>query len=235
MSGSQPAGNQTLACYPVAVLGMSSVPSVLCLGDSRTQGYTDTATSNVGLGDMGEICRSIGQFLPYTNVGCQSDCAATFVTSHAYRAALQAYHTHVHVEYGINDIYILSAPAGTVETHLTSIYGYFPTKRVTQSTITPESTSTDSWATVANQTTKGSDSVRTTVNTWIRTLPSPLYAYFDVTSVIEDPTKTGCFKGTDSVPLGTITAAVTNEGIHENPYGASIIQKSGIINPAVFT
>jgi len=222
--------------YPLAVLGLSSVPSVVIYGDSRASGRND-ASSNVaqqvdfGSWGMGEICRSLGRALPYTNCGCESDTIQSFAASHTLRAQLSRYHTHAHFQYGINDL-TAGRTEAVIQAALQTAYGYVPSLKVSQSTIPPVTTSTDSWATVANQTVAASNGPRAALNTWILSKPAPLWAVFDVASVVEDPNNPGKWRGTDSVPA--MPAAITSDGTHETPYAYQMIQRAGVIDPTLF-
>jgi hypothetical protein len=229
------------ACYPLAVLGMSNVPSVMCIGDSRLGGYNDSAAvtlaaapnTNLGYWGVGEIGRSLDYALPYANFGCPTDTALTFSTTHTLRAALQSDHTHVHCEYGINDIVGGAKSFSQVQGYLNTIYALFPTKKVSQSTISPKSTSTDSFATSTNQTTDASNGQRTALNDWIRTTPAPLVMYFDVADAVESSRNSGLWR---SVGDGSVTAAMcAADGLHETPYGYNYIRQYGAINTALFT
>jgi len=233
-SGGTAGGSWTM--YPLAVLGMSSVPSVIGYGDSRMSGRSD-ATSTVstpadfGFFGMGEIFRVIGHSLPYANIGCESDTVQQFNATHTFRANLAQYHTHVHFQYGINDL-TAGRNAATVLAALQSAWALFPTKKVSHSTIPPVTTSTDSWATVANQTVVASNADRVSLNNSIRATPAPLWAYFEIADQVESARDSGKWKGTDSVP--STLAAITGDGTHATPSGYWLIQNSGAINPALF-
>lgn len=224
--------------YPTAILALSNIPSVLVLGDSRCGGLNDAngGGSNTQPGDfnywgMGEICRSIGRSLPYTNAGIPSDTIQQFNATPTFRSSLQAYHTHVHFEYPINDL-TAGRTGAVVQAALQSAYALFPTKQVSQSTIPPVTTSTDNWATVANQTISASNTARVFINDWIRTKPSPLWAYFEVANVVENGQDTGKWKATDSTP--PTPAAITSDGTHETPWAYQAIQQAGVINTSLF-
>lgn len=217
--------------YPLAVLGMSNVPSVIVYGDSRASGRNDasstvTALCDFGSWGMGEICRSIGRALPYTNVGCESDTIQQFNLTNTQRKNLAQYHTHVHFQYGINDL-TANRTAAVIEAALSSAYALFPSQKVSQSTIPPVTTSTDSWVTTANQTPVASNGARTTLNDWIRTTPAPLWTYFDVADVVESTRNSGIWNVSGGV-------ALTGDGTHETPLGYQMIQQSGAINTALF-
>lgn len=238
------------AFYPVAVLGMSNVPSVAAYGDSRMAGTGDTAGSltpgftipgSYSLSGEGEICRSFDVLLPYTNIGCGTDRVAYFNTPLAgsanspLRSGLSQYHTHAHVEYGTNDLTAGTMTDSQVLAQLKIMWNQLaglngaagvPLK-ISQSTISPVTTSTDVWATVANQTVVPSNVYRLPLNVELRAMPSPLWAIFDVSAQVEEPTSLGKWKA----PTGStnITSAMTADGTHETPYAYTLIQNSGTV------
>lgn len=234
VSGGTATGAWTM--YPLAVLGMSNVPSVIGFGDSRMSGRSDstsvlTTPADFGFYGAGEIFRSVGHLLPYANIGCESDTILEFNLSNTNRVNLAQYHTHVHFQYGINDL-TAGRNAATIEAALSSAYALFPGKKISQSTIAPVTTSTDAWATVANQTVVASNNDRILLNNWIRGIPSPLWGYFDVSSAVEDANNPGKWKGTDSTP--PMLAAITGDGTHCGGNGYWMIQNSGVIDPTRF-
>jgi hypothetical protein len=240
--------------FPLAILGLSNVASVMCLGDSRCAGTNDanlttlaqnppgvTNGSAVGEADwgrwgQGEVVRSIGHARPYINMGCPTDEAHIFVQSgnNTFRPRQQAYHTDVVVQYGVNDLNAAARTASAIETDLQTIYAMFPTKRVWQCTILPVATSTDSFATTANQTPAACSSQRTLLNNWIRTTPSPLVGYFDNSSVIET-SQNSCIWNVitfNGVALGT---PCDSAGIHPSPAYYKYIDTQKTIDPTRFT
>lgn len=113
-------GAQTSMNPPVAVLAMSAKPSVIAYGDSRLAGLKDAqGGTNGGFGGFGEITRGFDATTAYCNVGAPTGTAAGFITAHTFRAALKQYHTHVHIQYGINDLNV-GTTAGTSSTTIPS-------------------------------------------------------------------------------------------------------------------
>jgi hypothetical protein len=225
------------AFYPVAILSMSTVPSVCVFGDSRCAGTGDLPASNFLLSGVGEICRSLDLGLPYTNVGCGSDEAQYWNSPLAgaglgnLRKQLVQYHTHAHVEYGTNDLTAGAQTATQVQASLTLMHTTLSAMngatgkpiKVSQSTISPVTTSTDAWATTTNQAVVPSNANRITVNTWIRTKPSTVWAYFEIANQVETALNSGIWK-----------ALFTADGTHETPLGYKTIQYSGAINLVLF-
>lgn len=219
--------------YPLAILGMSSVPSVMIIGDSRASGRSDsTGTLLANGGDagrwgVGEVARSIGYARPYVNMGCETDTVRQFTLQHTYRARQQAYHTDIVCQYGINDV-TAGRTAPVILTDLQSTWGYFPTKNVWATTIQPVTTSTDAWATTVNQTVTAGNPVRTSLNNSIRAVPSPLKGMFEIADVVETARDSGIW----NVIAGV--GAPTGDGTHASPLLYQYIQRSGAINPSRF-
>ncbi|MEO6381982.1 MAG: SGNH/GDSL hydrolase family protein [Nitrobacter sp.] len=209
---------------PVSIVATTRKPSVLMLGDSRCGGFTDTVTD--ASGDRGEIARSIGPVLAYINMGVNSDRAVTFVTSHTNRLAIGLCCSHVIGQYGINDlINVNNYTAAQFEANMATVAGYFPNRPFFPCTVAPDTTSTDSWSTAANQTIKTNEAARQTYNTSIRTLgPSwRRWGCLDIASIMEDQANIGKW-----VSAG---GAVTGDGLHENTLGNATLKSSGVISP----
>lgn len=196
---------------PAAIISQTNNRSVFMIGTSRTFGYTDTVD---GTGNVGEMERSIGPKYAYCNAGISFDSAANLVAAHTKRAALaNAYHTDVIVEHGANEG---SDDLATRQGHLATIWALFPTLRVYGATLAPYTTSSDSWATVANQTVVWD---QITFNDWIRTKPAPLAGVFE----ISDPV---CSSHNSNKWL----PGLTGDGLHENSTGTAAIKNSGYVN-----
>lgn len=211
------------AYFPLAILGMSDVPSVCAFGDSRLSGQGDDATNNINLYDMGEIARSIGRALPYTSVATPSDAISDFLTRFTKRVGLAAYHTHIHVQYGINDL-SRGRTAAQVQADLIAMYAKFPGKGITQSTITVQTASSDGWTSQVGQTQVTSSQPRLTLNAWIRTKPSPLIAIFDIATVTQFPADQLRWK----------FPGWTTDGTHLSELANIAVADSGLVDTSVY-
>jgi len=219
------------AYYPLAILGMSNVESIGILGDSRASGQGDDATNNINLYDMGEIARSIGRALPYTLIATPGDALYNFLTRLTKRVRITSYHTHIHSQYGINDL-SQGRTAAQLESDLLELYAKFPSKGVTQSTLTVQTSSTNgTWIDQVHQQQVTSSQPRLAVNTWIRTKPAPLIAFFDVALVTQMPTDQLRWKWS-----GAVGAEVqwTVEGTHLNEIANVAVADSGCIDTSVY-
>ena len=207
------------AYYPVAIIGISNVPSVCCVGDSRTSGQGDDSTTDGSMYNIGEIGRSIGRYLPYTLVATPGDKLLDFNTRLTKRSALATYHTHVHIGYGINDLGN-GASAKAVQNGLAFLYTKFPGKKITQSTLSPQTASSDGWTTQVGQTQVTSSQARLLVNTWIRSQPAPLVAVFDIAKALQY----------SADQLRWKFPGYTADGTHATPLGYKEIISSGFVD-----
>ena len=227
MSGTitQVSGNTTATIGPVAIIAPTSKPSVLLVGDSRTQGVNDAFDAS---GDVGETARSIGPSLAYINAGVAGDTVAGFIASGKLRTSLARYCTHVLVDFGVNDIYG-GATYSTLRGSLQTLWGFWQgRKSVWGTTITPHTTSSDSFATLANQTvTEPTDYARVFINDMIRNGTFGLDGYFEVADQVESSRNSGKWKVNGSA------YAYTLDGVHCSPAGYLLIQSSGAINPTL--
>lgn len=165
---------QTYGMWPLALIGRSTGKSVAILADSIGEGVGDTvdATSHVGV-----FARSIGGTCAYINLSQSGDRLELLLQSHAKRLASLAYTRNALLGLGVNDIGAGRSLA-QIKADLIAVWTKTKTALLTgglvfQSTITPSSTSTDSFATLANQTAAAQFSTvgtgtREQLNDWLR-------------------------------------------------------------------
>jgi hypothetical protein len=214
------------AAYPAAIVGVSNKPVVALIGDSRCYGQADTYVGTSG--NRGEIAPSIAPSLATLSVATPSDRTISWVTNHPKRLALvKAYATHAVVQLGINDLGS-NATAAQVQTSNLAI-GTAIALPTWYCTVAPKTTSTDSFATLANQTIFAQDAARVTYNNAVRAgLPSAS-GFFEIADPVESSRDSGKW-----MVNGTANFATT-DGLHENHPANAAITSSGNINPAVFT
>jgi lysophospholipase L1-like esterase len=171
---------------PVCVLGIalkSSVPAVLIGGDSLGAGKCDGIlaldacglnTSYINTGGNGFIARALNAAgIPAINIAISGDTAALFAlgANHFRRMVNMANCTSFIYQGGVNDI-SGGASLATIQANWITIWtrGSNAGLRVFQTIPTPETNSTDNWATIANQTVKNATTelVRVAAATWLR-------------------------------------------------------------------
>lgn len=207
-------GSPHFAFDPVAITARSRVRCVGIIGDSRDSGTVADTQVKTDVRELyGPWERAFANAgIPFSNYSRPSERALDFTTAGTRRAALvNRYADDVINGYGINDIAAGTA-AATVFTRLETINALFPNLRVWMRTIETITASTDSWATVANQTLNGNNAARVALNTSIR-LSNKLAGVIDLAKMVEDELVADKFR----VLPGPV--AVTNDGTHLNSYG----------------
>lgn len=219
-------------------------PQVFLYGDSIMAGTGDT---NAGTGVLGYGARACyGAGLPYVQIGTPSEQAINtfpYVGTQAhvlgnYKPSWMGGCTHVVAQHGINDL----APSlgnKTLAAFQTIVIAYWQAcanrgALVYAPTLGPNTTSTDSWATVGNQTANANDAARTSYNDWLRagapidptthaadaigtggallagSVGHPLTAYFEAADAVESARNSGKWKA----------PSYTADGIHPTATGA---------------
>jgi lysophospholipase L1-like esterase len=219
---------------PAVIIGTpspSTAAAILTVGDSIGNGTNDTKSPS-GFEDAGFLWRAYGSNATYVylNSAVSGDTASQTVgTADRRRLPVWAYATHCVCEMGINEF---ADPPATMKAHLIALWTQISGNgtKVYQTTITPDNTSTDSWATTTNQTPLAVEANRTGFNDWIRAgAPMsggvavaigtggallagqnghPLTGYFDVADKAESARNSGLWREDLGKP--------TNDGIHPN-------------------
>lgn len=216
-------------CHPVAILAQTRKPTVALLGDSTQLGAVNLVTTNFagnGYGDQGMVARAIGPALAYINLGSYGDRAQTFISSGSTRRkALVAYCSHIVCNFGINDVISAARTSAQLIADLTTIAGYFPTLPFWQQTLTPCTTSSDSFATTVNQTVTANEAQRVAFNLALRGGVTWAAGSIDTGAALESSWLSGVWQ----VPTQTV------DGTHPNVLAQIRVASLGAINPALFT
>lgn len=192
---------------PVAIIGRAVIdqPVVALIGDSITAGTGDTSYSAWGLGENGWARRALNNTTPYVFLARSSTLARDWPNRGSrYSAKLLNRCTHGVVAFGANDL-TASRTLTQLQADLTSIWAAHADRgiKVYQTTVTPNVTTTDSYATLANQTPVASNAVRIQLNDWIRTTPSPLSGYIETADAVESARNSGKWKVNGSANYAT--------------------------------
>lgn len=210
---------------PVAIIGTTTVPSVILIGDSRVEHGTDIMNA---AGYIGNLERSIAPLCATINCGKGGEGPGTVKTNMTRRAALgNSYCKYAIIQEGINDINLLSIAGATVAASIATMVGQFTIPTYT-ATIEPVSTSSDNWATVANQTTMANEAQRVILNNAIRSGISGAAGYFEIADFFEPSRNSGKWKA-DGTAYG-----YTGNGGHASRKGECYLEDSGIVDPRIF-
>lgn len=236
-SMSNPSGGTGFSPSSAIILGVPTAPmaSILYIGDSIADGTGDAQSngSNNGYinGNIGFIARGLGNVnnsqVPYCKVTIGSWTFAYCLASNApLQRTLWPYATSVVIALGTNDIAANGSNLAAMQTFVTNLCTsiknvmgpYEVPVKTAVCTLMPRTTSTDSWATAANQTPvsgMGVGQTRDTYNAWLKAQPfvkgSPIDAVIDVNPFVEDSANPGKWitNGVASYP--------TADGVHPSP------------------
>lgn len=213
---------------PNLILGVPADPAsraVAIIGDSIADGTTDSADATTGV--MGYIERGLGIGVPNAKF-TRSGVRLSHWASRGYSQVdvIGRYFTDVIIQLGINDI--ANSTLEVMQTNLSALVAKFTGMglRVYATTLTPWATSTDSFATLANQTVTAHESKRVDYNDWLRTLPVGLEGVLESADVAESSRNSGKWKITGA------SNYATTDGIH--PSVAMHALMAAAIPPATF-
>jgi lysophospholipase L1-like esterase len=178
-------GSDQFAYGPVAICGISSekVTVYSLLGDSISVGTGDSQINSTY--ENGFLVRALNYKYPYLHGGANGEAAYnwdeadnTDIKRHRYRSLLVGQADVVIQEHCTNDFGNANRTYTQLQLSLISSWTQFALRgaKVYQTTCTPRTTSTDSWATLGNQTPvnarfgpeAGAGSDRQIFNTWLR-------------------------------------------------------------------
>ncbi len=138
------------------------------VGDSVTVGQGDDTVAF----SSSWFTRAVDAVAPGLRVASQSDTAQQYAINQRSRVLRFAdFLTHAAVLLGSNDLYNLSRTAVQLEADLVSgVYVPLASRgvEITACTLKPRNSSSDSWATLANQTTLAAEPQRLAFNAWVR-------------------------------------------------------------------
>lgn len=201
---------------PLAIIGMTDKASIVIVGDSIGAGYLDTQSADLL---QGLIAKAFDTSVPFANLSTNSIRASNFTSVAPIRASLFPYCSHAIIQVGRNDLSVGGDSPATIKTSLETLIAVFPAR--VKKTVCPlmmTSSSTDSWATTANQTTNSNESDRVSINTTIRAsgVTGQNNGYFEVIFPVESANNSGKFK------VDGTANKYTSDGIHLVPAGYTL-------------
>lgn len=154
---------------PIAILGLTTKPTVALIGDSRGAGLGDYYTD--GSGFIGNMERSIGPNFAYLQLSRSGELATAFTSNSTRRMQLASLCSHVIENLGGNDI------LGNISYETLYPFKYLfwnqqskPLNRIFSMTIDPVTSSSDFWTSTINQSPNQFASQFTQYNAFIRGL-----------------------------------------------------------------
>jgi hypothetical protein len=219
MSGTVTDGGSLKFLHPAVIVANTTKPSFALHGDSRTHYQAtglDTAT-----GAVGQVAESLGSSYPWGNFAVSSTRLYLQNKNASRCAALAQYFSHVICNLGVNDMILDSRTLAQMQGDVEIFCYRLRNKTIIWPTIEGRTTSTDSWATVANQTLDANDPIRVSFNAWVKALPTRISAAPDICAEVEDAT-TGKWKA----------PSYTADGLHPSSTAGDAIKGGGKINGA---
>lgn len=211
---------------PARVMGLAASPvDRLIIGDSREQGYSETAAQQDAAGDSGMSARRIGATRAYFRVGGSGNTIANLVANPTKHFALiaKANPSKIIISMGFNDF---NAGVGTdagVRALTISLIALLrsaaPNALIYLATIPPKTTSTDGWITTANQTLSSFNTELQNHNAWRRNAVANGVAdgFLEIANYMESSANSGKW-GFSAGPL-----AWTDDGVHPYKLGSQQI------------
>lgn len=211
----------TNSCFgPCALLGMTTQPTVVLLGDSRVQSGADTFDGTSV--NIGETARSIGANLAYINIAVAADALCQFTTTtNTNRLQLAGFCSSAQCNYGINDFDLYSQTSAQLISNVAVLKGLLgSSKQLGYDTVSPHSNPGN---TAPNSST--TETNRIAFNTALRSSSVPGVSFYSETAnVVESPGQNG----------GLWNGAYFVDGLHGNQAGMLAIEASGAINTSLF-
>lgn len=211
--------NTSFACTPIAIIGQTTNPSCMLLGDSRCVGIYDSyITTGVQQTLIGEVARWVGQSFAYSNFGVSGASLKNWLLSNTQQLLLSVYFSHIICEYGINDFGAQGETAQQMIANVEAARALFLGKPFFQTTTVITSGSTDNWATTGNQTPNSDNAQVQAFNAAIRAgSVQGITGFFDSCAAVENPALSGKW-----ITNGTANYA-TFDGTHEVQQGNLLI------------
>jgi hypothetical protein len=221
-----------------AILGLTRNASAVVLGDSISTGAGGDGTgAQNGTGSVaggfddrsGIIAQSFPATFPFLKLDMGSDNATNFISFGGIgRKLFIQKSSHIICQLGVNDFGTLGKTSAQLISALQGIFALGRAdQKIIQSTITPNSTSTDGWATLGNQTTINPTG-HSTFNSALRagTTGLSLAGYYDLASVVESSSNS------DLWAVNGVSGFGTADGLHPNAYSRFV--SSGLVTTPVW-
>ncbi len=206
-----------------ALIGVSTDPAIMIIGDSEEVGIGEAYT---GSAVRGAFARSIAPYFAFSKVARGGDGALKYVASHAIRGAMGDIFTHIVCNYGINDINNFAQTSAQVLANLQTIRGYFPGVPFFLRTLTPASTSTDLWKTTDGQTVGINNTTINAFNNLIRPVPAGFAGCFEYSDPLSTARDSGIWIANGGTPQ-----LYTQDGLHLSAVASELVKSVKAFKP----
>jgi hypothetical protein len=201
----------------IEVLGWTTQPAIAITGDSIVEGDDRDFDQ---LGERGLLTPTVGRRFGYSSFAIAGTSASQWLgTTHTVRDSIinSGAFTHFVDEYGINDFFGGQSVA-QVQTSRQSMRALYPSLVAIQTTLLPQTASTDGWVTTANQNPGTVGAKVLQLNELVHTGQTGADFYWD-TADIFDPGRTGKWSvsrnpwATSSPKTVQFTASIASSGV----------------------
>lgn len=207
---------------PCAIIGRTNNKAAFIIGDSRQAGAFDTGLSAIGgWGEMNNGLNAYGYCVNAQPGATTANYLGASGTIQALYADLAQYATDVVSCFGINDLNSISAAA--LQTNQGLIRALSPTLKFHATTLNPNTspTSSDNWATLANQIPAASNAQRVVYNTAVRLNGLGFDPGFDCAAVGESSLNSGKWQ------VDGTAFKYTGDGLHPTPFTCGLYVSAG--------
>lgn len=217
---------------PLAIIGMTTKPSVTIVGDSIGFGLGDVEDSSASAtgfdAKVGIVARSLGS-VPFVNIAVTGMLAQTWVGNSSGKKLLLGNSSHLITQLGRNDL-SSSRTTAQITSDLQSIWALAKAvnanTKLFQSTITPLTTDPGTpaaaWTTLGQQSLVASSAERDTFNAAVRAVLAQSNGSYDLTQPLETATTNGKWVVTPTPPY-------TSDGTHPTVAGYALVAAAGLI------
>jgi len=219
-------GSPGLVYGPLAIIGQTSNKSVMIVGDSKAAGLQEVTDYSLRQGPQ---ARTFNAQVATANFAHSGDRGQDFANAaNTNLIAVSQYFTHVCIAFGINDLNGGGLTAAQLLTQIKTIVAKFPNNSIIVCTLEPNTTSTDTWATVANQTPVASNAQRVIFNNTLRANGIPGVDHIaDIADVVESSRDSGKW-----IANGT-ASFYTGDGLHPTSATSFLVARSLVVEPSL--
>lgn len=216
---------QTWIMPPLAIIGFTTTPSVLIVGDSRTLDNVQVAQGNVAPSIAAAGVASV-------NIAFSGETAESFLSDATARSAVYPYGSQVIAALGINDMQANARTPAQAAANVNALLPSFGAPKKWVITIEPYTDSVNHWVSPDDQTLHvgaGGAVDAGAFNDIVRAGLSHANGFYEIADVVMTARNSNHWKVTT---VGSDSPPFTGDGLHPNNSGNSLELHSGAIVPA---